>query len=75
MTIETESLKFTITTQDLLSDKCHLNGDQHILSILKDKGAPIDGILFFTIKKGYSIVEYDEDVINSTRTYTFKRNL
>lgn len=70
-----EAFKFTITVQDLLSDRYYINGEQYILSVLKDKGAPIDGILFFTIKKGYYVEEYSEDVINSTRTYTFRRSL
>lgn len=39
-------MKYIVTVRDILSKNLALNGEQLILSILKEKAAPINGVFY-----------------------------
>lgn len=65
-----ENPKFTLSSQELQSAEFYSNDRQTILKILKDKGAPVDGVMFFTLKSGYTVLK-ESNPFDGSMTFEF----
>ena len=56
---------------DILSIE-HFWPNQSVLLFLKQKGAPIEGTIFLSVKKGYKVYQ-TEDPVTQTAWFYFKK--
>ena len=63
-----DRLTYTLTHQEIVyADWCIPS--QILMKLLKDKGAPIDGRLWFKVREGYSCEQTDN--VDGSITFTF----
>jgi len=68
-------LEFIITDQELRSAPLPCVPGQLLMSILKEKGAPITGTVFLTLEKGWLADTMKEPMTYLTRVRFFKKEI
>lgn len=63
-------MKVTLTSLELLGTEHYDNASQPILHLLKEKGAPIEGSFYLSVKDGF-VVRRQEDPATGLLTFHF----